>query len=218
MSKVAIVIGATGLVGNALVQQLSTDDSFHKIVCITRRPILINDGKIVNQVIDFDNLEQHASLFSGDFLFSCLGTTRHQAGSIDAQKKVDIDYQLKAARLAAKNGVTQYLLVSSAGANSRSKSPYLKMKGELEDQIASLPFERIAIVQPSALLGYRETPRISEKIGGWILPILTSIPPLKKYRPITGFQVAAKLINISQQQTQRFERFQLDELFNIEIR
>jgi uncharacterized protein YbjT (DUF2867 family) len=89
------------------------------------------------------------------------------------------------------------------------------MKGELEARITQLPFPRITIVQPSMLLGERDTPRLGEKIGAWVLPLITSIPPLQKYRPITGSQVAAKMVYASQHQEHSFKRYQLDQIFDL---
>lgn len=139
MGKTAIVIGVTGLVGSALVDHLADADHSDKVIMFTRRPVKHSSIKVFNQVVDFDSLEDFASLLSSDYLFSCLGTTRKQAGSIKAQRKIDLDYQFNAARLAADNGVHHYLLVSSSGADEKSSNPYLQMKGELEQRVQSLP-------------------------------------------------------------------------------
>lgn len=213
MNTTAIVIGATGLVGSALVNQLADADHINKIITLTRRPAGHSSSKVHNHVIDFDHLEDYAALLKADYLFSCLGTTRKQAGSIAAQYTVDYDYQLKAAQLAADNSVCHYLLVSSSGANHKSKSPYLKMKGELEQKIKSLPFDRISIFQPSLLLGKRSDFRLGEKAGSWVLPALGLIPGLKRFRPITGEQVAAKMVQVSRQASSGLNWFRLDEIF-----
>ena len=127
MGKIALVIGATGLVGGHLVKQLTEATHISKVVTLTRRPITYHSDKVINHVINFDNLSQYSALFEADIVFSCLGTTKKTAGSVDAQRKVDFDYQLHAAQLAAKMGVEHYLLVSSSGANANSSSAYLKM-------------------------------------------------------------------------------------------
>ena len=175
-SKAALVIGSTGLVGQALLEQLIVAEEISQVITLTRRPIEYDSVKVKNYVVDFDLLEQHASLFQADLMFSCLGTTLKQAGSIEAQRKVDFEYQLKAAELAAANGISHYLLVSSSGANDQSLSAYLKMKGELEKRIKLLNFERISIFQPSLLMGDRKEFRLAEKLGSWLLPSLCLIP------------------------------------------
>ena len=213
MEKTAIVIGATGLVGRSLVDQLAESRSVDKIITLTRRSFEHASTKVVNYVVDFEHLENHVSLFKADILFSCLGTTRKQAGSIAAQRIVDLDYQVKAAQLAASNGVSHYLVISSSGADANSSNPYLKMKGELEQKITSLPFKRISIFRPSLLLGPRPEFRFAEKFGSFILPVLGIIPWLRRYRPIKGEQVAAKMIQVSQQDGEALEFFTLDEIF-----
>ena len=213
MCNTAIVIGATGLVGRALIDQLADADHIGKVFTLTRRPAEHSCSKVHNQVVDFDHLEYYASSFKADLLFSCLGTTRKQAGSIAAQRKVDLDYQYKAAQLAANHGVRHYLVVSSSNANINSNNSYLQMKGELEQRVQTLPFNRISIFQPSLLLGQRLNFRMREKLGSWILPVLCTIPGLRRFRPITGEQVAAKMVQVSQQPGHSIEWFRLDEIF-----
>ena len=92
MNKTAIVIGETGLIGSSLVQLLAESEEFCLIKVITRRSIEYSSSKIENYVIDFDSLSKNRYLFVGDVLFSCLGMTLKQAGSVAAQRVVDIDY------------------------------------------------------------------------------------------------------------------------------
>lgn len=213
MGKIAIVIGATGLVGRALVDLLAEAEHICKIITLTRTSAEHPSTKVFNQVVNFDHLEDHTESFNADLLFSCLGTTLKQAGTVAAQRKVDLDYQFKAAQIAANMGVDHYLLVSSSGANEKSNSPYLKMKGILEQRIKSLPFKRISIFQPSLLIGQRADFRLVEKIGSYLMTALCVIPWLRRFRPITGKQVAAKMALVSQQSGPSIELFQLDDLF-----
>jgi uncharacterized protein YbjT (DUF2867 family) len=213
MKKTAIVIGATGLVGRALVDQLADAVHIGKVITLTRRPAEHSSSKVFNHVVDFDYLENYSELFNGDYLFSCLGTTRKQAGSIAAQRVVDLDYQYTAAKIATERGVDHYLLVSSSGANEHSKSPYLKMKGELEEKVKILPFKRISLFQPSLLIGQRAEFRLAEKVGHWLMVTLCILPWLRRFRPITGEQVSAKMVLESQQSDPSMVVFRLDELF-----
>ena len=222
MGKTALVLGATGVVGRELVEQLSQSVDIDKVVAITRRPIDYDSDKISNCVVEFDRLEEYSSVFNADIIFSCLGTTLKQAGSIARQRQVDVDYQYLAAKLSLAKGVSHYLLVSSSGANPSSHSAYLKMKGELETKVIELGFQRVSIIQPSLLLGERQDVRLGEKLGSKLLPLICRLPGLSKYRPITGKQVAAKMCEIALQQVvnadnqldRKVEYFRLDDLFN----
>lgn len=213
MPKTAVILGATGLVGGEIVEQLAKRKSIATVIAITRRAVKFESPKVANHVVDFDDLSAAAELFQGDLFFSALGTTRKQAGSIKAQRTVDLDYQLQAAKLAAQNGVDHYLLVSSSAADSSSKSAYLKMKGELEDAVLKLPFARISIFRPSLLLGERARFRAGEALGAKILPAICSLPGLRRYRPITGEQVAIKMVEASLNSGPSRQNYNLDEIF-----
>ena len=212
--KTALVLGSTGLIGSAVVNELVQEDHVAKVFTLTRRPTAHPNLKVENHIIDFSRLDSYAALFKVDFVFLCLGTTRKQAGSIAAQRMVDLDYQLQAAQLAEAQGVTHLLLVSSSGANATSGNPYLKMKGELEQALEKLSIPRISIFQPSLLLGTRPETRLGEKLGSWFLPLLCALPGLRRYRPIKGKEVAKKMVQISQQHGMKgIERYTLDEIF-----
>ena len=211
--KTVIVLGATGLVGCKLVDRLVKESGVATVVAVTRRPVNYTSKKIVNEVIDFDQLEKHRDIFSGDVLFSCLGTTLKQAGSIEEQRKVDFEYQHEIAKIASENKVNHYILVSSSGANSKSRNSYLKMKGDLEEAVSVLPFKRISILQPSLLIGERESFRLGEALGSWVLPLLCKLPRLKKYRPISGDEVAKKMVSLSLSAGNTKEFYRLDEIF-----
>ena len=213
VKQTAIVLGATGLVGSSIVDEAIRASHIDRVVTITRRPAPSASPKVTNHVVDFERLDDYASLFSAGYLFSSLGTTRKQAGSIEAQRTVDLEYQYAAAQLAARHGVEHYLLVSSTGADATSGNAYLKMKGELEQRVLQLPFKRISIFQPSVLAGERAEARPGEKIGGLLLQGLRFVPGFRRYRPIRGEQVAAKMVLVSGTPGPSRETFVLDEVF-----
>ncbi|WP_324691808.1 hypothetical protein U0O11_04065 [Cobetia sp. D5] len=105
------------------------------------------------------------------------------------------------------------LLVSSSGANHASRNGYLRMKGELEVAIKALPFARISVFQPSLLVGERSEFRLGESLARYLLPALTRLPGLQRYRPIRGAQVAARMVEVSQRQQQAHAVYRLEEVF-----
>lgn len=213
MSKIAIVVGATGLVGSELVECLASTEHIGEVHTITRRPVKSESSKVQNHVVDFANLADYSELFKGDFLFSCLGTTKAQAKTIEAQRTVDLDYQYQAAQLASVNKVAHYLLVSSSGANPKSLSPYLKMKGELEQKVQSLGFKQVSVFQPSLLLGDRAESRFAEGVAARLMPALCRLPGLAKYRPISGREVALKMVEVSHRKDLTYQLYRLDDVF-----
>ena len=163
--KKAIVIGATGMVGTQLIQKLIENEDFSEIVSLVRRKSGVSNPKLTEYIINFNEPETWKSYVKGDVLFSSLGTTMAQVKTKKAQYEVDFNYQFTVAKIAANNGVSSYVLVSSAGANPNSKYFYLKMKGELEFAVQSLPFKKVILIKPGQLTGNRIQNRRSEKIG-----------------------------------------------------
>lgn len=212
----AIVLGATGLVGNSLVEQLIKDKSFSKIRLFTRRNTQFKSSKIEETIMDFDNMSAVKKEIKGDVLFSAFGTTIGTAGSKDAQYKIDFTYQYEFAKLTASNKVKNYVLISSSGANSKSKFFYMKMKGELEEAVTKLKFNKVIILQPGPLTGDRKEVRIGEIIGIPIIRALSLIPFMKKYKPIHSKIVAKAMINSLEDKSQSKPiRFSLEELFEL---
>jgi len=211
--KKAIVIGATGMVGTQLIQALIENEDYSEILSLVRQPGGITNPKLTERVINFDEPETWRHLVKGNALFSTLGTTIAQAKTKDAQYKVDFTYQYTVAKIAAENGVTHYVLVSSAGANSSSKAFYIKMKGELENAVHSLPFEIISIIRPGILSGNRIQNRPAEKIGIIIMNGLNNLGLLKRYRPIHAKIVAKAMINGAK--AKQSATYTLDEVFKL---
>ena len=215
MDRKAVVIGATGVVGREVVKELTQRSEISEVVTFTRRKVDFESPKVINYVIVFDKIEDYSDLVSGEYFFSCLGTTKSQAGSIDKQRIVDVNYQIEFASLAQKNGVHHYLLVSSPGANKDSSNAYLKMKGELDAKVKELDFASISIFKPSLIVGTRSDFRFGEKVGIVASKFINHVPGLKKYRSITGAEIAHKMVNEAMKVKSGKRNFELDELFEI---
>lgn len=192
--RTAVVLGSTGLVGTRLVKVLAESNVFSEIVAPSRRRLDNRHPKVKSCIVDFERLGQYSDLLVGSCLFLCLGATRKQAGSLAAQRKVDVEYQYSAARLAANNGVRDCLLLSSLGANPTSASSYLRFKGELESQIKLLPFKRIAIFRPSFLLGRRDDSRALESAAAKMMYAVRFLPGLSRYSPVDAHIVAKVMV------------------------
>ncbi|HCY41521.1 MAG TPA: NADH-quinone oxidoreductase subunit F [Prolixibacteraceae bacterium] len=213
MGKVANIIGASGLVGQQLLQQLLAHPEFEKVRSFVRRPSGNVHPKLDELVIDFDQPENWSKLVKGDVLFSSLGTTIKTAKTKENQYRVDFTYQYEFAKAAAENGVSTYVLVSSMGADARSSVFYSRMKGELEVAVSKLNFRKCTIFRPSILDGDRKEQRTGEKIGLVISRVLTRFI-LKKYRPTPVDVLAAKMINLSLDQKEEFRVIDGLEIFS----
>ncbi len=208
------VIGATGLVGSQLVQLLLENDVFQKVRIFVRRSSGTRHPKLEEQIVDFDNKETWAPYLNGDILFSALGTTLKQAGSKENEYKVDFTFNLNFARAAKENGINNYVLISSIGANAKSPFFYTRMKGELDEAVAKLNFEKLSILRPSSLTGNRRESRLTEKISVPVLIFITRFM-LKKYSPIKDITVAKAMINAALKSDDEKSIWEADEIFDL---
>lgn len=190
----ANVIGATGLVGSHLINILLENNQFEKVRIFVRRKSGINHPKLEEKIIDFSDEQTWKNHLTGDVLFSALGTTLKQAGSKEKEYEVDFTFNLNFAKKARENGIENYVLVSSVGANANSRIFYARMKGELDEAVAELGFKNLAILRPASLTGDRNERRIMEEITIPIARFVTKFV-FKKYRPIHGKTVATAMKN-----------------------
>jgi uncharacterized protein YbjT (DUF2867 family) len=197
--KTAIIIGASGLTGNALLNQILQDDYFSHVIPFSRKNLKVSHAKLTQHCVDFDQLENYASLIKGDVVFCCLGTTIKTAGSQNAFKKVDYTYPTEFAKIAKRNGVSTFILQSSLGADHMSTNFYLKVKGETEQAINKLCFNLFISFRPSMLLGNRSEFRFGESIGKLIMKLFSFafVGKLKRYKAIHVNQVASAMIKQS---------------------
>jgi uncharacterized protein YbjT (DUF2867 family) len=191
MKKTALLLGASGLVGSHLLRQLLESPHYGEVVAFVRRPLNIQHPKLRQEILDFDNPD--ISKIKGDDLFCALGTTLAKAGSKEAQYRIDCTYPYEIGKIARQNGVRQYLLVSSVGADAKTSNFYLKTKGELEEKIRELDFEHFVSARPSFLLGEREEFRLGEKIALVLMKVFAVFIP-RRYRGIEAEKVARALI------------------------
>ncbi|MGB3153976.1 MAG: NAD(P)H-binding protein, partial [Chitinophagaceae bacterium] len=187
----ATLIGATGLIGNYLLEELLKDDFYHTVRILIRRPLELTHPKLEKKLVDFSDVENFRLALEGSAVVFCaIGTTQKKVkGDKAAYRKVDYDIPVHAARFCKLNGCEKFVLVSSVGANSKSNNFYLKLKGEVEDAVKAVGIKSVHIMRPSMLLGDRKEFRLGEKISKGILPAFSFLIP-SKYKPIHGKDVA----------------------------
>lgn len=194
----AVVLGATGLIGEQLVQQLLNDADFSKVRILVRRQVQLSHPKLEVEIVDFDNLAEYRNkLGCADCIFCCIGTTNSKVkGDTTAYRKVDFDIPVNAARMAKDAGFTDYLLVSAVGANASSSNFYLRLKGEVEAEIKRVGFKSFHTFRPSVLLGNRKEFRLAESIAKTVMRALSIlfIGGLKRYRAIEDVVVANAMV------------------------
>ena len=197
--KIALVAGATGLVGGLLINTLLDAPDYTRVYALTRRPLGREHPKLANRVVSFQRMgEQLKGLVAQD-AYCCIGTTIAQAGSEEAFREADIDAVLLFAQVARAAQVKRFVVVSSVGADTASKKFYLRTKGEMEDAISAAGFPSVDILQPSLLLGPRKQMRPLELAGTIFAPLITPLltGSREAYRAIPAEVVARAMLGAS---------------------
>lgn len=212
--KIAIIVGASGLIGSLLLHILLENDYYQKIVVLVRKDLGIKHPKLEQHCIDFDKIDSYKDVVVGNDLYCCLGTTIKTAGSQQAFRKVDLDYPVMLAQLAKENNVKQFLIVTSMGANTGSLVFYMRTKGECEEAIRSIGIDSVSVFRPASLIGERKEYRLSEAITIPVLKVLSLffVGGFRKYRPISARQVAKAMFEIAQKDTTGYSVYESDQI------
>lgn len=197
--RTALLVGGTGLVGAECLELLLAQPRYTRVRALGRRRLHRKHPKLESRKVDFERLAESAELFRADDVFCCLGTTLAKAGSGDAFRRVDHDYVVEIARLAAEQGADQFLLVTALGADPSSRVFYNRVKGETETAVKHLPFRALWIVRPSLLRGDRAELRLAEKLADLASRPLDFlfVGRLRRYRPVEASSVAAAMVNLA---------------------
>ena len=219
--KTAVVLGATGLIGQHLVQELLQNEFFSKVRILVRRPIPLQHAKADIQIVNFrDEKDIAARLDIGDVIFCCVGTTRRKVkGNKTEYRKVDYDIPIITARLGVQHGFNQYLLVSAIGANPLSANFYLQLKGCVEEDVAAFPFESIHIFRPSMLLGKREEFRLGERIGHAVMKGFSFLlaGAWRRFKPIQAAQVAHAMVEAANREELGVHIHEYDDMMHLHV-
>ncbi|WP_436873041.1 nucleoside-diphosphate sugar epimerase [Acinetobacter haemolyticus] len=207
--KKAIVIGATGLVGQALVSELQQSDSFETITVVVRKKLdTLDSYSKVNQLMIEDFLllnDEDVNTYT--HAFSCLGSTIKKAGSKEAFYAIDYEINAHFADLIQDKNI-HFLIVSALGANANSPVFYNKVKGELEDYVKSLSIFKLSIFQPSLLIGKRSDVRLLEDMAQTAFKLIEKkwTKPFK-FKPVTAEQLAHTMVVAAQTQSAAFKLY-----------
>lgn len=192
----ALLVGATGMVGGAVI---ANADAL-RLTILARRETA---GRLPQHKLLVAPPEQWGEVIAAErpaIFISCLGTTIRQAGSQAAFRAVDHDLVLAAARAAKEGGAQQAIVVSSVGASAKAGNFYLRTKGETEDGLRALGFERLDILRPGLLTGERQGPaRVGEGIAMLAAPLTNALlhGSLRRYRSIPGETVARAIVALA---------------------
>lgn len=208
--RIALLAGASGLVGSRLLPLLLGATEYSRVLALTRRPLLLDHARLANRVVRFDaGLEKQLAGLRCNDAFCCLGTTLREAGGQEGFRAVDQDLVLKIAHVAQAAGAERLVVISSVGASEASKNFYLRVKGETERALERLQFAALDIMQPSVLLGLRRNARPLEFLAQaalWCVnPLL--LGTLARYRGMAAGEVAAAMLGAARGRRRGVNRY-----------
>ena len=187
MDNVAVIIGATGAVGREILEEVLEKDFYKKVYVLGRSSVtkLVDNEKLEKIVVDFENLNFETDILNNADVFASLGTTIKMAKTKENQRKIDLDYTINFAKM-CEGRVKSFNVVSTIAANSRSKSFYTSLKGELEERLQEMNLGILRIYRPSLLIAKRVDKRMMEGFFIKLSPMLKFIlyGKFKKYSPI----------------------------------
>ncbi len=199
MKKTAIILGATGLTGSLLLEKLIKDKRYSSIKLFSRKKLDNLPQKVEQYIGDLLSLESFKENFVANEVFCCIGTTAKKTPNKKVYKEIDFGIPTTAAKLAKKNNISTFIVVSALGADTKSTIFYNKTKGEMEQAVLEERIEKTHILQPSIIYGKREENRIGEKIGLVLCKILEPvlIGKFKKYSITKADDIALAMINLA---------------------
>ena len=187
MDNVAVIIGATGAVGREILEEVLEKEFYKKVYVLGRSSVtkLVDNEKLEKIVVDFENLEFDINILNNADVFAALGTTIKIAKTKENQRKIDLGYTINFAKM-CEGRVKSFNVVSAIAANSRSKSFYSSLKGELEEQLQKMNLGTLRIYRPSLLISKRSDKRMMEDFFIKLSPMIKFIlhGKFKKYSPI----------------------------------
>lgn len=213
MAKTAIILGATGLTGNALLHQLIESNDYATVKIFGRSSCDTKHPKIKEYIIDLFQLEDYKNDFIADAVFCCIGTTKAKTPDQETYLKIDYGIPVSAAKLCEHNRIKTFIVISALGADKRSTIFYSRTKGRMEEAVLSNTIENIYILQPSLIGGNREEHRLGELMGKYFMKVINPlfIGKMKKYRSINPETIATCMMYLA---NNKFEgtRIESDEI------
>ncbi|MGH8220918.1 MAG: NAD-dependent epimerase/dehydratase family protein [Steroidobacteraceae bacterium] len=193
--KLALLAGASGLIGGHLLAALLDAPDFARVYAVTRRPLGREHPRLANRIVQFERLEPQLKGLVCHTAFCCLGSSLEAAGSERARRTVEIDQVLAFARAARAGGAQRFVHLSCSGARL-GRDTGAQLKRECEQALEQLGFASLDILQPGLLLGLRrelQPMRLLRALATVVAaPVL--VGPREVHRAVSARRVAAAML------------------------
>lgn len=198
---IALVLGASGLIGKETLNLLLENNKYKTVYAITRKSLGITHPKLTEIIADMSTVDEALKELQVDHLYSAIGSTKSKTPDKKQYYEIDLEYPLKVAKILHQNGCNTVCLVSSMGADAYSSNFYLELKGKVEEAMQAVGFRSVHLFRPSLLLGKRKEKRFFEQLGQVLFPVISFlfIGKLKDYKGIQAKDVALAMVNVATQ-------------------
>jgi len=213
VERIALV-GSTGLIGRRTIEATVGREDL-RLTALARREVKLPPGARMELfVADPENWGEVFRAVKPVSVICALGTTWRKAGKDEGQfRAVDHDLVLKTARAAINADVKRFVVVSSVGADALSKNLYLRTKGETDRELMHMKFDRLDVLRPSLLRGFRGfDTRPAEQVGQLLGPLanLAMHGGMRRYRSINAEIVARACLAFAMRKTRGRFRHEYD--------
>src|SRR5690606_10756930 len=198
---IALVLGASGLIGKETLNLLLENNKYKTVYAITRKSLGITHPKLTEIIADMSTVDEALKELQVDHLYSAIGSTKSKTPDKKQYYEIDLEYPLKVAKCLHQNGCNTVCLVSSMGADAYSSNCYLELKGKVEEAMQAVGFRSVHLFRPSLLLGKRKETGFFEQLGQVLFPVISLlfIDKLKDYKGIQAKDVASAMVNVATQ-------------------
>lgn len=201
MSRKAVIVGATGLVGGKLLKLLLGDSLYSQITVFSRRPLDLEHEKlttIVGDLLNDDILESNN--VQVDDMFCCVGTTQSKTPDLAVYRNIDYGIPVRFADFGLQSGMSKFLVLSSLGANPDSKIFYSKIKGQMEETLKKKDIPSLHIFRPSLIMGKRDESRPMEYLSKVLMKVFRPLVPAR-YRGVEADAIALSMLKTAKSDT-----------------
>lgn len=196
----ALVAGASGLTGMALLRLLLHDDTFARVLALSRRPLPLENPRLANRILRFDDLERSLKGQRCSDAFCALGAPGGPQAAEGTLRAVDLRLVAAFARTARTLGVTRLIVVSAAGARTGATEVFQRVKGEMEAEVRQLGFDAVDLLQPGALLALHTQDGVAHAVRTGLLALTAPLLRRSSNTSLTALspsQLAAAMLAVA---------------------
>jgi uncharacterized protein YbjT (DUF2867 family) len=209
--KTALIIGASGLIGQELLPKLLASDAYKEVVVLVRKSLGISHPKLTEKIGDLRIID--LKLIKPNHVFCTIGSTIKKAGSKEEFKRIDKDIPVEVAKQCYQNGAELFTIVTAMGSDKKSIIFYNKVKGEVEEELQSIGYKYLGIFRPSMLIGNRTEKRLGERLGQIFMKAFGFITP-KEYKAIHVSKVAKAMFQYAEKPESGLSIIPSDEMYD----